>query len=151
MEAILLVALIIIAGVLIQRNLVRPLVRMRNSIAKEVDINDIKKIMKTSHNEIGILAEAFNNTHLEVEERTKEKDNLISNLQSALDEVETLKGIIPICSYCHRIRNDEGAWDRLESYISKHSDASFSHGICPKCLVKAHSEAGLDEKQEPNE
>ena len=64
----------------------------------------------------------------------------------ALDEIKTLKGIIPICSYCHSIRDEEGAWDRVESYISKHSDAAFSHGICPKCMVKARSEAGLDEK-----
>ncbi|MDH5570578.1 MAG: DUF3365 domain-containing protein [Gammaproteobacteria bacterium] len=74
-----------------------------------------------------------------VKERTRE-------LQTALDEIKSLKGIIPICSYCHKIRDDEGAWERMESYISKHSDASFSHGICPECMKTARKDAGLDEK-----
>jgi len=55
-------------------------------------------------------------------------------LLDALNEIKTLQGIIPICSYCHSIRDDKGAWDKLESYLGKHSDASFSHGICPKCI-----------------
>ncbi len=59
---------------------------------------------------------------------------------------KTLKGIIPICSYCHSIRDDQGAWDRVEAYLSKHSDAELSHGICPKCLGKARLEFGLDAK-----
>ncbi len=54
-------------------------------------------------------------------------------LQKALDDIKTLKGIIPICSSCKNIRDDKGYWDQIESYIAKHSDADFSHGICPKC------------------
>lgn len=69
-----------------------------------------------------------------------------TKLQKALDEIKTLRGIIPICSYCHSIRDDEGAWDQIESYISRHSEAQFSHGVCPKCLAKARAEAELDEK-----
>jgi PAS domain S-box-containing protein len=72
-----------------------------------------------------------------------EKTNLVDKLQKALDEIKTLKGVIPICSYCHSIRDEDGAWNRLEAYISKNSDAAFSHGACPKCLVKARVEAGL--------
>ena len=68
------------------------------------------------------------------------------NLEKALSEIKTLQGIIPICSYCHSIRNDEGAWDHLAEYISEHTNAQFSHGICPTCAIKARSEAGLDEK-----
>ena len=60
------------------------------------------------------------------------------------------KGIIPICSYCKQIRDEEGAWDRMEAYLSKHSDAKFSHGICPKCESKARLEAGLPKKNEHN-
>lgn len=66
--------------------------------------------------------------------------------EQAMEEIEVLKGIIPICSYCHSIRDDEGAWDNMEHYISSHSEASFSHGICPKCLPKARLDAGLDKK-----
>ncbi len=57
-------------------------------------------------------------------------------LQKALDEVTTLRGIIPICSYCKQIRDDKGAWKELEAYISSHSEAQFSHGACPECCAK---------------
>ncbi len=57
-------------------------------------------------------------------------------LQKAIDEIKALKGVIPICSYCHSIRDNEGAWSMLEEYIYRHSDAEFSHGICPSCLMK---------------
>ena len=88
-------------------------------------------------------------THIDISEHKyleEERENLIISLQETMSEIKLLKGIIPICSYCHSIRDDEGAWDRLESYISKHSEAEFSHGICPKCLPKARLEAGFDEK-----
>lgn len=61
-------------------------------------------------------------------------------LQIALEEIKTLQGIIPICSYCHEIRNDEGAWEQMEAYITYHSEATFSHSICPKCLPKVKKE-----------
>jgi len=79
-----------------------------------------------------------------VSERTEELRITNQDLQSSLDEIKTIQGIIPICSYCHSIRDDEGSWDQLESYISKNSDAAFSHGICPKCLPKVRTEQGLD-------
>lgn len=88
-------------------------------------------------------------THIDISDRKQmeaERDNLIKSLQEALNEIKTLKGIIPICSYCHSIRDDQGAWDRIEAYLSRHSDAEFSHSICPKCLKKARADAGLDEK-----
>lgn len=51
-------------------------------------------------------------------------------------ELNTLKGILPICGFCKKIRNDQGAWDSLEKYISEHSEAKFSHGMCPECAKK---------------
>lgn len=62
-----------------------------------------------------------------------ERENLIEDLKNALEEIKTLKGVLPICSYCHKIRDDEGAWDQMESYISRHTDAKFTHGICEDC------------------
>jgi len=62
-----------------------------------------------------------------------DRENLIVKLQNALDTIKTLKGIIPICSYCKKIRDDNGAWDQMEAYISSHSEAHFTHGICPEC------------------
>jgi|GEM_PF-2223626 ligand-binding sensor domain-containing protein len=61
-------------------------------------------------------------------------DQLKSEVEHALAEIKTLRGIVPICSYCKKIRDDQGYWEQLESYISEHSNAEFSHGICPECL-----------------
>ena len=57
-------------------------------------------------------------------------------LKSALDEVQQLKGIIPICCQCKQIRDDQGYWQQVEQYISEHSDVQFSHGFCPGCYEK---------------
>ncbi len=62
-------------------------------------------------------------------------------LEQAMSEIKVLKGILPTCAYCKDIRDDDGYWNRLEEYISKHSDASFSHGICDACLRKHFPEA----------
>lgn len=61
-------------------------------------------------------------------------------LMQALDEVRTLRGIVPICSYCKKIRDDQGYWSQVEKYISDRSDATFSHGICPTCFEKQMKE-----------
>lgn len=64
----------------------------------------------------------------------------VKELQEALGHIKVLQGILPICMYCHKIRSDEQSWQRMERYITEHSDAQFSHGICPDCLVKHHPE-----------
>ena len=69
-----------------------------------------------------------------------ERGKLIVELQKALAEIKTLQGILPICSYCKKIRDNEGAWTQVESYISTHTDAKFSHGICSECLKKEFPE-----------
>jgi len=66
-------------------------------------------------------------------ETRKEQEATIEKLQKALDEIKTLRGLIPICAWCKRIRDDKGYWDELEVYLSKHSEAVFSHGLCPEC------------------
>jgi len=86
-------------------------------------------------------------THSDISDRKKleeERDILVKSLKDALSEIKILKGIIPVCSYCHKVRNTEGTWDQMEVYISKHSEARFSHGICPSCTEKAHKDANLD-------
>jgi len=70
----------------------------------------------------------------------------ISKRIKAEKEVIALKGIIPICSYCHNIRDDKGSWSRVEAYIARHSSAEFSHGICPICVKKIRVESELDEE-----
>ncbi len=61
-------------------------------------------------------------------------------LNKALKEIKELKGIVPICSSCKNIRDDKGYWHKVEKYIGEHTDANFSHGICPECMKKLYPE-----------
>ena len=70
----------------------------------------------------------------------KEREKLIQELQKALSEVRKLSGMLPICASCKKIRDDQGYWQQVESYISQHSEVQFSHGICPECARKLYPE-----------
>ncbi len=72
-----------------------------------------------------------------VSDITKSK-KLEEELQKALKEIKTLHGIIPICSNCKKIRDDQGYWEQVEIYVSAHSKAKFSHGLCPDCIKKLY-------------
>jgi hypothetical protein len=75
----------------------------------------------------------------------------VKRLQTALAEVKTLRGILPICSFCKKIRDDERSWNQVEEYVQKRSDANFSHGICPDCLQKQYpKEFEIIQRQELN-
>lgn len=69
-----------------------------------------------------------------------DKERLISELQEALEKISTLKGLLPICAWCKKIRDDSGYWKKVEDYIEEHTDALFTHGICPECYKKVHPE-----------
>jgi len=79
-----------------------------------------------------------------------EREKLIGELQQSLAQVKTLSGLIPICAWCKSVRNDQGYWQTVEQYVHSHSDASFSHSICPSCREKFKDEiakiSGPDEK-----
>jgi DNA-binding response OmpR family regulator len=68
--------------------------------------------------------------------REKELEKTVDELQISMDQVDTLSGLLPICAFCKQIRDDQGYWQQVEKYVSKHSSASFSHSICPDCLRK---------------
>jgi len=72
-----------------------------------------------------------------LQERLAER---VAELQAALSKVKQLSGLLPICSYCKRIRSDEDYWEQMESFVSEHSEAEFSHGICPTCLETVRTE-----------
>jgi hypothetical protein len=76
------------------------------------------------------------------------KAKLIDSLQNALTEIKTMSGLIPICANCKSIRNDSGFWQKVELYIEQHSDATFSHGICPECLKKAMEQLQKEQKSD---
>jgi CHASE3 domain sensor protein len=69
-----------------------------------------------------------------------EREKLIAELQQTLAQVKTLSGLIPICAWCKSVRNDHGYWQTVEQYVHSHSDASFSHSICPRCREKFKDE-----------
>jgi hypothetical protein len=72
----------------------------------------------------------------------EERERLVLQLQEALAKVRTLSGLLPICAYCKKIRNDEGYWEQIEAYIHEHSEAQFTHGVCPDCYKKLQAELG---------
>ena len=84
------------------------------------------------HNDNGDFS-GFIGSCIDVTERVDAQEALRLNLEN---QIKQLKGIIPICSYCKKIRSDEESWQQIDAYISKHSDVQFSHGICPTCLDK---------------
>ena len=73
-------------------------------------------------------------------EAEHQREELIAQLRQALATIKTLRGLLPICASCKRIRDDDGYWQQLEAYISDHSEATFSHGICPECVKKLYAE-----------
>lgn len=89
-----------------------------------------KKVQK-AHEEL--KSEIKERKHAQIE-----KDNLIVELKDALSEVKTLSGLLPICASCKKIRDDRGYWNQIEFYIRDHSEAEFSHSICPECAKKLY-------------
>ena len=73
-------------------------------------------------------------------ELEQEREELILELQTALKEVKTLSGLLPICAHCKKVRDDEGYWNQIESYLQKHTGARFSHGICSECAKKLYGD-----------
>jgi len=133
-------------------------------ITKLCFVDRIKKLQEVSHRigsgdfninasatvqggELGDLAAAFDEMAKELEARevalkdiAKEREEVIELLQKALSDIDTLNGMLPICSFCKKIRDDNGYWNQLEAYISSHSQALFSHCICPECSKKIMGE-----------
>ncbi|MCF8038538.1 MAG: PAS domain S-box protein [Desulfohalobiaceae bacterium] len=107
--------------------------------------------------EVFVQSAIVDQTHfiafLDLTERKKaeqERERLITDLQQALDEIKTLKGILPICSHCKQIRDDQGYWNQVEAFVEKHSDAEFSHSICRECAQKYYPDLDLYEEEEGN-
>ena len=83
---------------------------------------------------------AFSSSFNAMVEALEEKRRTEALLRETQAKVKHLEGIIPICMYCKKIRDDEASWQQLEKYITEHSEALFSHGICPDCLEKVSAD-----------
>jgi hypothetical protein len=130
------------------------------------DITDEKKqldriVSRSSHLLFGlafglsivvvILLVKENKAFAERQRAEEKQKSLILELQKALAEVKTLSGMLPICASCKKVRDDKGYWNQIESYLLDHSEAKFSHGICPECAKKLYPELfgkkGKDERK----
>jgi CheY-like chemotaxis protein len=94
-------------------------------IIKPYDINELRSAI-----EIAVVKH----------QAAKERETLIVQLQKALQEVKTLSGLLPICASCKKIREEDSSWHPIEDYIASHSDANFTHGICPDCAHRLYPE-----------
>jgi hypothetical protein len=81
-----------------------------------------------------------NRLEVRVRERTEELEKRNAELETALREIKTLRGLIPICASCKKIRTDDGLWEKVEVYLEEHSEARFSHGLCRECAKKVYLE-----------
>jgi PAS domain S-box-containing protein len=100
----------------------------------------VEAILQPLHVDVGIRIQL---ALLDVTERKRaesEKEALLKALEDSLAKVKRLSGMLPICSSCKRIRDDQGYWQQVEEYIRDHSEAEFSHGICPECTEKLYPE-----------
>ncbi|GAG76888.1 unnamed protein product, partial [marine sediment metagenome] len=83
---------------------------------------------------IDLLFSVFQNSI----QKTKELEEANRELKEAFEKIKTLQGFIPICAHCKKIRNDEGYWQQVETYITERSEVEFSHGLCPECAAKLY-------------
>ena len=98
----------------------------------------LKAVKEPDGRIIGLVFSLYETTE---RKRNKDRtDQLVLELQEALAKVKTLSGLIPICASCKKIRDDTGYWKQIESYLRDHSEAKFSHGICPECAEKLYPE-----------
>jgi HAMP domain-containing protein len=165
------IASMLLAGVIIffglrlilQRVIVSPVSNLTERMMMVGRTGDLSaRLSMKRRDEIGVLGKEFDSmlekleekdrelvtANAKLEEEVNERQRLINELKKALSEVKTLSGLLPICAHCKKIRDDKGYWNQIESYIHKHSDAKFSHGMCPDCFKQLYPEV-YEEKYGP--
>lgn len=139
----LIAATMIVAGVvftILARVITKPLMRLART-ADEVSMGNLNlHFDSASNDEIGHLADAFNKMITARKQIEDDREKLIIELQTALQEIKTLSGLLPICAWCKKIRDDRGYWKKVEIFIAEHTDAEFTHGICPECMKEVSIE-----------
>jgi phosphoserine phosphatase RsbU/P len=108
-------------------------------VAKPYDPGELNARVRVGMRMILMQAKLAGRTG-ELQEALKEQEKLTVELKETLSQVKALSGLLPICASCKKIRNDKGSWEQMEVYIRDHSEANFSHGICPECARKLYPE-----------
>ena len=115
-------------------NMDEVIANVRETLEKQRLVMENRRLLQMVQQQLAELRQA---------EEVREK--LIRELQNALAEIKTLRGILPICSSCKKIRDDEGYWHQVEVYIRDHSEVEFSYGICPECAKRLYPEIFRDD------
>ena len=110
--------------------------RAFDQMAQKIERDSI--ILKKNKEKLERINAKLRGEIIEREKAEEERNQLIAQLREALAKIKTLTGLLPICSACKKIRNDRGIWEQIEIYIRDHSDADFSHSICPECMKKLY-------------
>ena len=105
---------------------------------KKTDFNENDARMASGFGELAAIALRNSRDRDARDKAEQEKERVIEELKVALDQVKKLSGLLPICSACKKVRDDRGYWNQIESYIRDHSEADFSHSICPECAQKLY-------------
>jgi HAMP domain-containing protein len=127
---------------IISRRVILPLKKIMVALGKLRKEDYNLEIPYTRYrDEFGSLSRSFSGFRkslIEKKQAEQEREKLIIELKDAIANIKTLSGLLPICAGCKKIRNDQGYWQQLESYLADHSEADFSHGICPECAKKLY-------------
>ena len=152
----------LIVGILIwiNKSIARPIIMLEDGTQIIGTGNLSHKVGTEAKDEIGALSRAFDkmtenlkkstasivDLNKEVVERKRveeEREKLIKELQEALKEIKALRGILPLCSFCKKIRDDKGYWEQVDVYIYKHLQADISHSICPECAKELYPDLDI--------
>jgi HAMP domain-containing protein len=112
-------------------------------------VERLRQAHDTLEHKVAERTSMLQQANLELIDSNNKNEELIEELRDALSNIKTLKGLLPICASCKKIRDDKGYWNQLESYISSHSEAGFSHGICPDCVRVLYPDFKNDSPDEP--
>ena len=111
---------------------------------KRTDFTDDDARIASAFGELAAIA-LQNSRHLDARDRAEtEREKSIAELEHALAQVKQLSGLLPICASCKNVRDDRGYWRQIESYVREHSQAEFSHGICPDCIRRLYPDCDPD-------
>lgn len=112
----------------------------------ELDSEEIQAMSRTVvdlNQELSNMTRRLHQQNAHLQRLNEEKQELIQKLQNALNDVKTLSGLVPICSHCKSIRDDQGFWSQVETFLNRHPNSDFSHGICPVCAERYYPDLDL--------
>jgi PAS domain S-box-containing protein len=114
--------------------------RKRDEEALRIHRHHLEDLVEERSAELKQLNEELQNDITQRITIEQEREKLITELREALAKIKILSGLLPMCAWCKKIRDDNGYWKKVETYIREHTDATFTHGICPDCLKKVDPE-----------